>query len=101
MKKFTLILVIMLLAGGFTALAQEDKTPEQKEKEFYEAIEKEVERYRDQLDLDIAQEFYVDSIYVAMRKVLNDEQWAKYEKAGAARDKKARDKRAAKKLKKK
>ena len=138
MKKITLILVIALLAGGLTARAQEQKTPEQKEKEFYEAIEKEVERYRDQLDLDIAQEFYVDSIlthdykalqdeyarmsaakvsnsdlfydvqdkwmesiYVAMRKVLNDEQWAKYEKAGAARDKKARDKRAAKKLKKK
>ena len=37
-----------------------------------------------------------ERIYNAFRKVFNDEQWAKYLKTGAAREKKARDKRAAK-----
>ena len=38
-----------------------------------------------------------EQIYQAMHKVFNEEQWEKYLKSGAARDKKARDKRAAKK----
>lgn len=40
---------------------------------------------------------WVESTYVAFRKVLNDDQWNKYLKSGAAREKKARDKRKAKK----
>ncbi len=39
---------------------------------------------------------WAESIYVAFRKVFNDDQWAKYLKSGAARDKKAREKRKAK-----
>ena len=117
----------------FTALAQEQKSPEQQEKEMREMIDKEVEKYSNTLDLDPAQEFYVDSIlnhdyfamreelmeksrakvantdvyvaiqdkwaeriYVAFRKVLDEDQWQKYLKSGAGREKKARDKREAK-----
>ena len=36
---------------------------------------------------------WAESIYVAFRKVLNDNQWAKYLKGGAAREKKTREKR--------
>lgn len=39
---------------------------------------------------------WAEKIYVAFRKVLNDNQWQKYLKSGAARDKKAREKRKAK-----
>ncbi len=39
---------------------------------------------------------WAENIYVAFRKVLNDNQWGKYLKSGAARDKKAREKRKAK-----
>ena len=42
------------------------------------------------------QDKWAEQIYVAMQKVFDEEQWAKYLKAGAAREKKARDKRAAK-----
>ena len=36
---------------------------------------------------------WMEQIYNSFRKVFNDEQWAKYLKTGAARSKKARDKR--------
>lgn len=39
---------------------------------------------------------WAENIYAAFRKVLNDSQWEKYLKNGAARDKKAREKRKAK-----
>lgn len=39
---------------------------------------------------------WMEQTYQATKKVLNDEQWAKYLKSGAARDKKNRDKREAK-----
>ncbi len=134
MKLFRILLsAALLLVTGAFASAQEQKSPEQQEKEMYAMIEKEVEKYTNTLDLDMAQEFYVDSIlthdYFAMRaemqeksqarvantdvyvaiqdkwaekiyqafyRVLDEEQWAKYLKNGAARDKKARDKREAK-----
>ena len=134
MKLFRILLsaALLLVTGAFVS-AQEQKSPEQQEKEMYAMIEKEVEKYTNTLDLDMAQEFYVDSIlthdYFAMRaemqeksqarvantdvyvaiqdkwaekiyqafhKVLDEDQWAKYLKSGAARDKKARDKREAK-----
>ncbi|MBR5072074.1 MAG: hypothetical protein IKX29_00835 [Bacteroidales bacterium] len=103
------------------------------EKEFYESVQKEIDRLSRLLDLDDAQVFYVDSIlvhdykamqaevkdlsdrkvsnvnmyydvqdkwqesiYEAYHKVFDEDQWAKYLKNGAARDKKARDKRRAK-----
>lgn len=131
MKKIILILVLSAMA--VTALAQENKTPEQREKEFFEAIEKQVEKLTEMLNLDDWQVFYVDSIlthdfkalqdeletlskakvsnsdlfyasqdkwmeqmYQSLNKVFDEEQWGKYLKSGALRDKKARDKRAAK-----
>ncbi len=39
---------------------------------------------------------WMDKIYYAYEKIFNEEQWAKYLKSGAARDKKNRDKRLAK-----
>ena len=134
MRKYLILSALCIAIVSAGAAAQDNKTPEQREKEFYEAIEKQVERMEEQLNLEIWQVFYVDSIlthdykamqeefvemsaakmsnsdlfydvqdkwmeqmYQSLRKVLNDEQWAQYEKTGAARDKKARDKRAAKK----
>lgn len=127
------IYTLLLLLLPLCVFAQEQKTPEQQEKEFREAIEKEVDRYADNLDLDDWQVFYVDSIltynytamqkemmelssakvsnsdiyfiaqdkwmeaiYMAFQKIFTEEQWNKYLKGGALRDKKARDKRAAK-----
>ena len=138
MKKIIVIIALALLAlpGLAQQGQQQPKTPEQREKEFYEAIEKQVDRLTTLLDLDDWQIFYVDSIlthdysalqaeygelskakvsnadiyydvqdkwmeqiYQSFHKVFDETQWAKYEKSGAARDKKARDKRAAKKNK--
>ena len=42
------------------------------------------------------QDKWAEQIYTSMQKVFSEEQWAKYLKSGAARDKKSRDKRAAK-----
>ena len=44
----------------------------------------------------IVQDKWSEETYNAFRKILNDEQWASYLKSGAAKAKKARDKRAAK-----
>ena len=133
MKLFRILVLSLVALIPVAVRAQEQKSPEQIEKEMYAAIEKEVEKYINTLDLDMAQEFYVDSIlthdyfamrqemmeksiakvsnndvyvaiqdkwaekiYVAFRKVLTDEQWEKYLRNGAAREKKARDKREAK-----
>ena len=43
-----------------------------------------------------ASDKWAEQMYNSMHRILNDEQWAKYEKGGAARSKKARDKRKAK-----
>lgn len=43
-----------------------------------------------------ASDKWAENIYVAFRKVLNDNQWEKYLKSGAGREKKAREKRKAK-----
>lgn len=43
-----------------------------------------------------AQDKWMEATYNAFRKILNDQQWEKYLKTGAMREKKARDKRAAK-----
>lgn len=44
------------------------------------------------------QDKWDEATYQGVRKILDDGQWAKYCKMGAARDKKARDKRATSKL---
>ena len=43
------------------------------------------------------QDKWSEKMYQAFRGIFNDEQWAKYLKSGAGREKKARDKRAWKK----
>ena len=42
------------------------------------------------------QDKWAEQIYNSFQKVFNEEQWQKYLKTGAGRDKKSRDKRAAK-----
>lgn len=42
------------------------------------------------------QDKWAEQVYVSLQKIFTEEQWNKYLKSGAARDKKARDKRAAK-----
>ena len=42
------------------------------------------------------QDKWAEQIYNSLQKVFNEEQWTKYLKSGAAREKKSRDKRAAK-----
>ncbi|MBR5175740.1 MAG: hypothetical protein IKW89_07390 [Bacteroidales bacterium] len=129
MKKILFAAIALLFSIG-TALAQEQLSPEEKEKKLDEYIQKQVERLESSLKLEDWQTFYADSIlnhdyhalqeelnalqeakvsnadlytqasdrwaekiYEAMHGILNEEQWAKYLKAGAAREKKARDKR--------
>ena len=136
--KMRIIIPVLFLLACLPALAQEQAlTPEQREKQLYENIQKQVDDMADRLDLEDWQVFYADSIltanfgelareyeqlgrnrvsdediyiriqdgcmeknYNAFRRILSDEQWAKYLKSGAAREKKARDKRAAKREKK-
>lgn len=137
MKCRTALLFLMLLVPG-VAFAQQQgpQTPEQREKQMYENIQKQVDDMASSLDLEDWQIFYADSIlttnfgalakefedlgknkvsdpevysrlqdacmeknYNAFRRILNEQQWAKYLKTGAARDKKARDKRAEKREK--
>lgn len=43
----------------------------------------------------MSQDKWMEQMYNAFRKVLDDKQWAKYLKNGASKDKKSRDKRAA------
>lgn len=131
MKKI-LISLLLLSIGSFVAFAQNEdgKTDEER---LYELVEEQVEKMTENLSLDPAQEFYVDSImlhdytelqaelnamsksrvsnadlyvqvqdkwmekmYREFEKLFTPEQWDKYLKSGALRDKKARDKRAAK-----
>ena len=134
MKKILFAAIALLFSVG-TAFAQEQMSPEEKEKKMVEFIQKEVERLESSLKLEDWQTFYADSIlthdyhalqveldalqeakvsntdlytkasdkwadkiYEAMHKIMNEEQWEKYLKQGAAREKKARDKRKAKML---
>ena len=131
MKKI-LISLLLLSIGSFVAFAQNEdgKTDEER---LYELVEEQVEKMTENLSLDPAQEFYVDSImlhdytelqaelnamsksrvsnadlyvqvqdkwmekmYQEFEKLFTPEQWDKFLKSGALREKKARDKRAAK-----
>lgn len=67
----------------------------------YEALRLELKSLRDSKvsNSDIylqAQDKWAEQIYTALQKVFNEQQWDKYLKSGAAREKKSRDKRAAK-----
>ena len=68
----------------------------------YEAMTQEINVLRDakmsNQDAYISvQDKWSEKMYQAFRGILNDEQWTKYLKSGAGREKKARDKRALKK----
>ena len=130
----SIVLCTVLFSGFSLGLAAQEMTAEEKkaEKEFYESVEREIDRLAKSLKLEDWQVFYVDSIlthdykamqeelkelqqkkvsntdmyydiqykwldriYEAYQKVFNEEQWAKYLKSGAARDKKNRDKKRA------
>ena len=127
---------MLLVPGVAFAQQQGPQTPEQREKQMYENIQKQVDNLAETLDLEDWQIFYADSIlttnfgalakefeelgknrvsdpevysrlqdacmeknYNAFHAILNEQQWAKYLKTGAARDKKARDTRAEKREK--
>ena len=131
--RFKAILTVLLALAAFSAAAQEQLTPEQREKQLYENIQKQVDDLTQSLKLEDWQVFYLDSIlvnnftamsaefeemsknrvssqdlyiyiqdkwmeenYNAIHKILDDGQWQKYLKQGAAKAKKARDKRAEK-----
>lgn len=131
-----LSLICVCAAFLFVAKPQVSAQQQDEDQALYEAVQKEVERYSRTLELDPAQEFYIDSIlthdwsamseelrakskakvantdiyiaiqdkwneqtYNAFHAVLDEEQWAKYLKGGAAKEKKARDKRESKRQK--
>lgn len=77
-----ILLPITLFAGGLHAQTP-PKTPEEKEKQLLEFVDKEVTRLGELLNLEYWQEFYVDSIlthdYTAMTKELEALQQAKVE----------------------
>ena len=103
MERYLKILLVLALCFGLmpALFAQEPLTPEEKEKKFYEFIEKEVERYESTLKLESWQVFYVDSILTHDYRAMQEEfealqaRKAKYLKSGAGREQKAREKRAA------
>ena len=74
MKFYHLLSVILgvSLAAG-VARAQMPQTPEQKEKQLQDAVEKEVQRLSSLLDLEYWQEFYVDSTLIHDYKALSEE----------------------------
>ncbi len=129
MKRWSILIAALLLAVPVFA-QQQPPTPEEREKQLLEYIDKEVQRLSNLLKLEYWQEFYVDStlvhdfhamqdeltdlqsrkvtnmdmytavndkwmeqIYQSYHRFFNEEQWARYLKTGASREKKARDKR--------
>ena len=70
MKKFTLILALCCMSAGL--FAQEQKSEAERQKQFFEAIDQQIERLTLSLDLEDWQVFYVDSIlthdYQAMQQ---------------------------------
>ena len=64
---------ILLSLSVAKAQNPQQQTPEQREKQMLEYIEKEVQRLSDLLDLEYWQEFYVDSILVHDYHALSEE----------------------------
>jgi len=82
--KYLWTIAAAFLLGGTALLAQNNQgpqTPEQKEKQLLEFIDKEVKRLSDQLGLEYWQEFYVDSTlthdYHALQEEMDEMQKAK------------------------
>ena len=130
------VLCTVLFAGFSAVMSAQEMTAEEKkaEKDFYDSVEREIQRLTNLLKLEDWQVFYVDSIlvhdykamqeelkvlqtqkvsntdmyydvqykwqdkiYEAYEKLFDEEQWARYLKSGAAKDKKNRDKKRSKK----
>jgi len=74
MKHLWMLAVVLCLgAPALLAQNQDPQTPEQKEKQLLEFIDKEVKRLSDQLGLEYWQEFYVDSTLTHDYKALQEE----------------------------
>ena len=93
MKFYHFLCVIALfILSVFTAKAQnqQPQTPEQKEKQLLEYVDKEVQRLSTLLDLEYWQEFYIDSTLTHDLKAMTDEleklQTAKVENADLYQD---------------
>ena len=82
-RLFTLLAAISCCVFVARAQNQPPQSPEEREKQLLEFIDKEVERLRNLLDLEYWQEFYVDSTlthdYKAMTQEMEDMQKAKVE----------------------
>ena len=76
MKIYRLLSVILgaaLSVFAASAQNQQPQTPEQREKQLLEVIDKEVQRLSSQLDLEYWQEFYVDSTLTHDYKAMTEE----------------------------
>ena len=76
MKIYRLLSVIAgaaLSVFAASAQGQQPQTPEQREKQLLEYIDKEVQRLSSQLDLEYWQEFYVDSTLTHDFKAMTEE----------------------------
>ncbi len=76
MKIYRLLSVILgaaLSVFAASAQSQQPQTPEQREKQLLEFIDKEVQRLSSQLDLEYWQEFYVDSTLTHDYKAMSAE----------------------------
>ena len=76
MKIYRLLSVILgaaLSVFAASAQNQQPQTPEQRDKQLLEFIDKEVQRLSSQLDLEYWQEFYVDSTLTHDYKAMTEE----------------------------
>lgn len=69
------VVCVALTVGFSTGLSAQDQTAEEKkaEKEFFESVDREVERLTNLLDLEDWQAFYVDSILTHDYKAMDEE----------------------------
>jgi len=81
MKKVWMLVAALCLSAAVLPAQNQPQTPEQKEKQLLEYIDKEVSRLSDLLQLEYWQEFYVDSTlthdFHAMQEELDELQKAK------------------------
>lgn len=74
MKIYHFLSVTLALCLSVTlARAQQPQTPEQREKQLLEYVDKEVQRLSTLLELEYWQEFYVDSTLTHDYKAMNEE----------------------------
>lgn len=73
MKTKSILPALALMLLPFVAAAQQQLTPEQEEKKMLEGIENMVLNYEENLNLEVWQTFYVDSILTHNYKAMADE----------------------------